>query len=147
MVLLYKINRILVPLDGSDNSFRALDTAIFFAKRCDAKIVCLYSIVVIPITEAQMVVPVQFQIEEEKYATKVLEKAKDLTTKNNIEFSQVINFGNAGYNIIKYVKNKTNKIDLIVIGSRGRGTIKEIFLGSTSNHVLHRSHIPVILVK
>lgn len=94
-----------------------------------------------------MVAPVQFQIEEERYARKVLEKAKNLTTQNNIEFSQVINFGNAGYNIIKYVKNKTNKIDLIVIGSRGRGAIKELFLGSTSNYVLHKSHVPVTIVK
>ena len=144
---MHKINTILVPLDGSDNSFRALDTAIFFAKKCDAKILCLYSIMIIPITEAQMVAPVQFQIEEEKYATKVLEKAKNLTTKNNIAFSQVINFGNAGYNIIKCVENKTNKIDLIVIGSRGRGAMKEIFLGSTSNYVLHKSHIPITIVK
>lgn len=144
---MYKVNKILVPLDGSDNSFRALDTAIFFAKKCDAKIVCLYSVVIIPITEAQMVAPVQFQIEEEKYARKVLEKAKNLAKQNDIEFSQVINFGNAGYNIVRYVKNKTNKIDLIVIGSRGRGAIKEIFLGSTSNYVLHKSHIPVTVVK
>lgn len=134
-------------MDGSDNSFRALDAAIFFAKKCDAKIVCLYSIIIIPITEAQMVAPVQFQIEEEKYARKVLEKAKNLAKQNDIEFSQVINFGNAGYNIIRYIKNKTNKIDLIVIGSRGRGAIKEIFLGSTSNYVLHKSHIPVTVVK
>ena len=94
-----------------------------------------------------MAIPIQFQIEEEKYARKVLEKAKNLVKRNNIEFSQVINFGNAGYNIIKYVKNKTNKIDLVIIGSRGRGMIKEIFLGSTSNYVLHKSPIPVTVVK
>ena len=133
---MYKVNKILVPLDGSDNSFRALDAAIFFAKKCNAKIVCFYSIVIIPITEAQMVAPVQFQIEEEIYARKVLEKAKNLTTQNNIEFSQVINFGNAEYDIIRYVKNKASRIGLIVIGSRGRGSIKEISLGSTSNYVL-----------
>ena len=146
-MLLSKIDRILVPLDGSDNSLRALDTAIFFAKGCNARIICLYSIMIIPITEAQMVAPVQFQIEEEKYARKVLEKASNLAKQSNIEFSQVINFGNAGYNIVKYVKNKANKIDLIVIGSRGRGTIKEIFLGSTSNYVLHKSPVPVTIVK
>ncbi|MBM2851606.1 MAG: hypothetical protein HW420_153 [Candidatus Nitrosotenuis sp.] len=144
---MYKVNTILIPLDGSDNSFRALDAAIFLAKRCNAKIICLYSIVIIPITEAQMAAPIQFQVEDEKYARKVLEKAKDLAKQNNIEFSQIINFGNAGYNIVKYVKNKANKIDLVVIGSRGRGAIKEIFLGSTSNYVLHKSPVPVTVVK
>jgi len=144
---LYNVDKILVPLDGSENSLRALDLAVFLAKRCNAKIICLYSVVIIPITEAQMATPIQFQIEEEKYARKILEKAKNLVKQNSIEFSQVINFGNAGYNIVKYVKNKANKVDLIVIGSRGRGTIKEIFLGSTSNYVLHKSPVPVTVVK
>jgi nucleotide-binding universal stress UspA family protein len=136
-----------VPLDGSDNSFRALNIAIFLAKKCNAKIVCLYSIVIIPVTEAQMVTPFEFQIEEEKYAKQVLEKAKCITKQNNIEFAQILNFGNAGYNIVRYLKNKSNGIDLVVIGSRGRGSIKEIFLGSTSNYVLHKSPIPVMIVK
>ncbi|QLH08265.1 universal stress protein [Candidatus Nitrosotenuis sp. DW1] len=144
---MYNVDKILVPLDGSENSLRALDLAVFLAKRCNAKIICLYSVVIIPITEAQMATPIQFQIEEEKYARKILEKAKNLVKQNSIEFSQVINFGNAGYNIVKYVKNKANKVDLIVIGSRGRGTIKEIFLGSTSNYVLHKSPVPVTVVK
>jgi len=144
---LYKVNKILVPIDGSDNSLKALDAAIFLAKRCNAKIVCLYSVVIIPITEAQMVAPIQFQIEDKKYAKKVLENAKNLVKRNNVEFFQVINFGNAGYNIVKYVKNKTNRIDLVVIGSRGMGSIKEMFLGSTSNYVLHKSPVPVTVVK
>lgn len=144
---LYKINKILVPLDGSDNSFRALDIAIFLAKKCAAKIACFYSIPIIPITETQMVTPFQFQTEEEKYAKEMLEKARHVAEQNNVEFSQILNFGNAGYNIIRYVKNKVNKIDLIVMGSRGRGSIKEIFLGSTSNYVLHKSQIPVTVVK
>lgn len=144
---MYKVSKILVPIDGSDNSLKALDAAIFLAKRCNAKIVCLYSVVIIPITEAQMVAPIQFQIEDKKYAKKVLENAKNLVKRNNVEFSQVINFGNAGYNIVKYVKNKANRIDLVVIGSRGRGSVKEMFLGSTSNYVLHKSPVPVTVVK
>ncbi len=136
-----------MPLDGSDNSFRALDVAISLAKKCNAKIVCLYSIVIIPVTEVQMITPVELQIGEEKYAKEVLEKAKRITKQNNIEFVQIINFGNAGYNIVRYVKNKSNGIDLVIIGSRGRGSIKEIFLGSTSNYVLHKSPIPVMVVK
>jgi nucleotide-binding universal stress UspA family protein len=144
---LYKISKILVPLDGSDNSFRALDNAIYLAKKCNAKIVCLYSIMIIPVTEVQMVTPIESQIEDEKYAKQVLEKARCIAKQNSVGFSQIISFGSAGYNIVRYVKNKSNGIDLVVIGSRGRGQIKEIFLGSTSNYVLHKLPIPVMVVK
>jgi nucleotide-binding universal stress UspA family protein len=34
-----------------------------------------------------------------------------------------------------------------VIGSRGMGAVKEIFLGSVSNYVLHKSKKPVLIVK
>jgi len=36
---------------------------------------------------------------------------------------------------------------MIVMGSRGMGSAKGVFLGSTSNHVLHKSKIPVLIVK
>lgn len=38
-------------------------------------------------------------------------------------------------------------VDLLVIGSRGLGAIKRIFVGSTSDHLVHHAHCPVILVK
>ncbi len=94
-----------------------------------------------------MVTPFEFQIKEEKYAKQILEKAEHIAKQNTVKFAQIINFGNAGYNIVRHVKNNSNGIDLVVMGSRGRGSIKEIFLGSTSNYVLHKSPIPVMIVK
>jgi nucleotide-binding universal stress UspA family protein len=54
-------------------------------------------------------------------------------------------FGDEGSKILKFAKDK--KFDLIVIGSRGMSSAKELFLGSTSNYVLHKSPIPVLIVK
>ena len=42
---------------------------------------------------------------------------------------------------------QTKKFDLIVIGSRGHGGIKEVFLGSVASGVVHKSKIPVMVVK
>ena len=39
------------------------------------------------------------------------------------------------------------KIDLVVIGSRGRSSAKELFFGSTSQFVLHKSKPPVLVIK
>jgi nucleotide-binding universal stress UspA family protein len=58
-----------------------------------------------------------------------------------------VEFGPPGDLIVKFVKNKGNKIDLVVIGSRGKTAISEIFLGSVSNFVLHKSPVPVLIVK
>ena len=144
---MFTLRKILVPLDGSDNSQRALDAAIFLAKKSNAKIVCLYSINFIPIAETQMFDPLRCQIEEKKYAEQVMQKAKTLCTQNDIEFTKVIEFGMPGNTILNFIKNKNNKIDLVVMGSRGQSGLKEIFLGSVSNYVLHKSHIPVLIIK
>jgi len=51
--------------------------------------------------------------------------------------------------VIEEITSKLSEInfDLIVIGSRGMGSAKEIFLGSVSNYVLHKSKKPVLIVK
>jgi len=89
--------------------------------------------------------PFHCQLEEKKHAGKVLANAKLLCEKNDVDFSKTIEFGAPGPMIIRFIKN--NKIDLVVMGSRGGGAIKEIFLGSVSNLVLHKSLVPVMIVK
>ena len=42
------VNKILVPLDNSKNSFRGLSSAIYLAKMCDAKIIALHSVYASP---------------------------------------------------------------------------------------------------
>ena len=56
-----------------------------------------------------------------------------------------MSYGDDG-KIIVEVAEKQN-FDLIVIGSRGMGAAKELFLGSTSNYILHKSKKPVLVVK
>jgi len=41
----------------------------------------------------------------------------------------------------------TKRFDLVVIGARGRGSLKEAFLGSVSNAIVHKCKIPVMIVK
>lgn len=145
--MLDPIKKILVPLDGSENAFRALDAALLLAKSLGSKMVGLYAVNIIPITEAQMYDPLMFQIEEKKYAEKMLEKTRAKCQKEGVNFAKVVEFGSPGDLIVRYVRNKGNKIDLVVMGSRGRGSVREIFLGSVSNFVLHKSPVPVLIVK
>jgi len=78
---------------------------------------------------------------------KFMNAAKTLAAQNGIVFDEKISYGDVGYNIVKFAHNKKNKIDMIVIASRGRGAVKEMFFGSVSHYVLHASNLPVLVVK
>ena len=140
-----KIKKILVPLDGSKNSLRALDMAIALARRCEAIIVGICVIYAPSRTEFGRGMTVEKGSYEK--VKKFMNAAKTLAAQNGIVFDEKISYGNVGYNIVKFAHSKNNKIDMIVIASRGRGTVKEIFFGSVSHYVLHASDLPVLVVK
>ena len=139
-----KISKILVPLDGSKNSFRGLEMAITLARQCGATITGTYSIHAPPHSEFRGVGSVEKSLNKE--IKKIMENAKTLAAQNGIVFKEKMMRGDVGYNIIKLAHGK-DKFDMIVIGSRGRSSAKEIFFGSTSNYVIHTSKIPVVVVK
>jgi len=137
------IKKILVPLDGSKNSLRGLDEAIYLARQCQAIITGLYVIPITkPITDSQISYLEKYLLNN---ATKFMSKAKKHAAQNGIIFDDDIIYGHEGPEIINYANNKS--FDIIVLGSRGMGSIKEVFFGSTSNYVLHKSKIPVLIVK
>ena len=138
-----KIKKILVPLDGSKNSIRGLDMAIHVARQCHATITGLYVIELVKPKANEPIASLEkFFLDN---ASKLMNKAKTMAAKQGILFYDKVTYGDEGKRIIE-VANKNN-FDLIVIGSRGRSVTKEIFLGSTSNHVLHKSQKPVLIVK
>ena len=139
-----KISKILVPLDGSKNSARGLETAITLARSCGATITGIYSIYAPPHSEFRGVGSVEKALNVK--VKKFMEEAKNLAAKNGIVFNEKIARGEIGYNIIKLAHGKGN-FDMIVIGSRGRSSTKEMFFGSVSNYVIHTSKIPVVVVK
>ena len=140
-----QVSKILVPMDGSKNSRRGLEMAISVARQFGATITGVYSINEPPHSEFRGVGSVRDSLNDE--VKKFMEEAKVLSAQNGIVFKEKLMRGDIGYNIIKLAHNKKEKFNLIVIGSRGRGSIKEMFFGSVSNYVIHASKIPVLVVK
>ena len=138
-----QIKKILVPLDGSKNSLRGLDEAIYLARQCQATITGLY---VVPMAKPQTSSQISYV---EKYhlnnAAQFMTKAKKRSAQNGILFDDKIVYGEEGPKIINFATSKS--YDIIIIGSRGMSPLKEAFLGSTSNFVLHKSKVPVLIVK
>jgi nucleotide-binding universal stress UspA family protein len=143
-VIKKNIAKILVPLDGSKNSIRGLETAITLARSCGATITGIYSIYAPPHSEFRGVGSVEKSLNVQ--VKKFMEDAKVLAAKNGIVFNEKIARGEIGYNIIKIAHGKGN-YEMIVIGTRGRSSTKEMFFGSVSNYVIHTSKIPVVVVK
>lgn len=143
-----KIKKILVLLDGSKNSFRALDQAIILAEATNSiiiglNVVSFYTMGFQPFTSVTIHSPIEKVLEKE--SLQFMKQAKLRCSKNNVSFSSLIIHGPEGRTIVSFIQK--NKFDLVVVGSRGRGSMREIFLGSVSNYVLHRTHTPVLIVK
>jgi len=118
--------------------------AITLARQSGSIITGVYSIYAPPHSEFRGVGSVYNSLNKE--IKKFMEEAKTLAAQNGIVFKEKIMRGDIGYNIVKLAQGKS-KFDMIVIGSRGRGSAKEMFFGSTSNYVIHTTKIPVLIVK
>ena len=139
------VKKILVPLDNSKNSFRGLSSAIYFAKMCDAKIVAVHSVYAPP--KGDFDTSGRFNKDHKRQVKSMMEIAEKQCENAGVEFVQKIIYGNPGYELAKFANSSKNKIDMVVIGSRGRRSAKELFFGSTSQFVLHKSKPPVLVIK
>ncbi len=139
-----KIKRILVPMDGSKYSFKALDMAITLAKQFGASIVGLCAI---PL-EPPMFIPgmtSHFKGKITDGAKKFLEEAKKISEQNQVEFKYYIAYESPTGYVAEFANNR--EFDLIVVGSHGHGTVRELLLGSVAHSTIHRANIPVLVVK
>ena len=139
------VNKILVPLDNSKNSFRGLSSAIYFAKMCNAKVVGLHAVYAAP--KGDFDTSGRFNKDHKKQLKSMMEIAQKQCEKAGVPFDEKIVYGNPGYEITKFANSTRNKIDMVVIGSRGRSSAKEIFFGSTSQFVLHKAKPSVLIIK
>jgi nucleotide-binding universal stress UspA family protein len=140
-----KTKKILVPLDGSKNSIRGLDMAIHIARQSHGTITAL---AVKSVPGIYAIHPLGFlDFSSLTEAKKFLNEAKVRAAKKGIQLTAKALAGDPGFDIARFANNNKNKIDLVVIGARGRGSAKEIFLGSVSNYVLHKVKKPVLIVK
>lgn len=138
-----KIKKILVPIDGSKNSFRGLDYAIYLARQCGSTVTGLNVIPFYP--KSLLLTPISYEKELINKAKEFMTKAKIRCAQNGIAFNEKIMDGHEVEEIMAFATEKN--FDLIIMGARGLGSVKEVFLGSVSNGVLHKSKIPVLIIK
>lgn len=150
------IKKILVALDGSEPADKALDYALDLAAKYSANLVLLGVVprVIVPMVhptiEVSTIPPVsvvtyseELKAQHEKVLSEALKKAKKI--KPNLKVSTKLVEGRPADKIVETAKK--GNFDIIVMGSRGLGGIKEFLLGSVSDRVADEGTCPVLIVK
>jgi nucleotide-binding universal stress UspA family protein len=153
---LNKFKKILVTVDGSPQSTRAVDYAIEIAQKYESELIALYVLfsrigfAFYTETATGLVTPSsinelidQAKKEAEKWFDDIHEKCH--STKLQVKTEAVITAISIIEAIISY--SEKEKIDLIIAGSRGRSAFKKLILGSTASGIMTYAHCPVMIVK
>jgi len=137
--------KILVPLDGSEHSRRALDASIQLAKILNSKLALLavYSVTGVAGPEPGSTLIALESIRDS--CKRILSEAEAKVRSETVDVKTEVAEGNAADVIVK--KAKEGKYNLIVMGARGLSTFKKILVGSVSEGVIKKAPCPVLIVK
>ena len=138
-----ELKNILVPVDGSEGSDRAVEQAAILAATCGAKLNLLY---VANINQLAITAYLSDAILEAvtKAGNVVLDRALEMVPPN-VEKEAFSETGSPSITIIEFAEE--HGADMIVMGSRGLGVVKGVLLGSVSQYILEQAKCPVLLVK
>ena len=152
--------KILVPLDGSDHSLRALKIAVRMAKKLGGKLTLIhvYSVSVRPLVmpEPATLTTPGFPVMTAAEVSKVVEAARkagasilaDGEQRVKAEGVQVETALKEGHTVQEIIETaKEGGYDLIVMGARGISKIREMLLGSVSDGVIRNAPCPILVTK
>lgn len=135
-------DRIVVAVDGSAGSARALEWAAALASDLGAEVVAVHALGLLDELEPGTKVPAQAHREQIRRLFED-EWCAVLDTEE-VETRRLLRDG-AAVRVLLTVADEVNA-DLIVLGSRGLGGYPDLLLGSTSTQVAQQSHRPVAII-
>ena len=137
------IKNILIPVDGSDGSDKAVAKAVELAKIYEAKLNFLY---VANINQLAINAALSHAILDavKKAGKTILTRAENMVP-SEVEHKIFLETGAPAAVILEFEENLN--ADLIVMGSRGLGLVKGVLLGSVSQYITERAKCPVLVVK
>ena len=139
--------KIIVPADGSENGKRALEHALAIVKRNDAELILVHVANIVSAISNFDQTPISggyVSEDMEETGKKILsEVAEEVPA--DMKVKCVFEVGSPGPAVLAVAKKYD--ADLIVMGSRGLGPLKGLFMGSVSSYVTSHSTCPVLIVK
>jgi universal stress protein A len=143
-----ELSRILVPIDFSEHSKKALQYAIPFAEQFKASIDLLYVVEPTIYPADFSFGQVGFPNVEDELRERGAEELKSLIAKEigkRVPAKQVIRTGKAFYEIREYAREES--MDLIIIATHGHSGVEHVLFGSTAEKVVRHAPCPVLVVR
>jgi nucleotide-binding universal stress UspA family protein len=139
--------KVLVAVDGSSCSEKAVRNAVNVAARYDAELHTIFVISDMVVDNFKRLGKSQAQevldsLKEE--GRKYFRDVKDIAKEWNLNVVEAIREGFPADEIVTYAKK--NKIDLIVMGTHGRRVGTRPLIGSTADRVIHLAPCPILIV-
>ena len=140
-------SKILVPLDGSSLSEKALDPAVEMASKNDSEIILLEAVQdsLAAVPEARYHVPPK---EVYRSAVMSMKYLQSIATRLRMKGNRVrchVQEGDPCSSILSYAHRED--VDVIVMSTHGRSGISRMVMGSVASKVAITTHRPVVLVK
>ena len=141
-------SRVVVAVDGSDYSMKAADYAVNLAKNTGAEIIALN---IIDISSIFRILPPATKKElvdiGKQEARRMFQDVEEMATKRGVEIkTEIIETSESVVDaMIRYAEEK--KIDLIVVGTKGKSGMTKALLGSVASKIVTYSPCPVLVVR
>lgn len=129
-------SKILVAVDGSEDSKKAMDCAVEVSRKYGSEITILNVV--------RMMIPQMGKDEAKKMAERILSQAEAQTT-DDVVVRKRVAFGHAGKEIVRIVKE--DGFDLVALGSRGSSPAKRFVFGSVTENVARSVPCSVLIAR
>ena len=146
------LKNILVAIDGSEASTNALQLAIELSEKFSAGLHLLHVVREMQVPLNPGLMEAYEKLERQRHdllrsaGEQLLNQSKRVAESKGITALQAdIGSGDPASAIVKYADK--NQMDMIVIGSRGLGKIKSLFMGGVSRKVSNMTKVNCLIVK
>ncbi len=139
-----ELQKIIVPVDGSEHSMNAARYSINLVKKFDCEVLLIHCHKAYPLYLGE---PYFQQVVDKtlNHANDLLEPYQELFVEAKIRFRSLLFEEPAGRAIPEIAS--IEKADLILIGSRGKSDLEGLFIGSVTHQVLQHAPCPVLVVR
>ena len=143
--LQFHIGKILVPVDFSEHSQKALRYALAFATQFGAEVILAHIVEQMVYPGDWMYPPLAVTDFAEEKREQVIERLRALDAGSGVKTQHVVRLGRAWQEVIEIAREQ--KADLIILATHGYTGLKHALLGSVAEKIMRHAPCPVLSVR